>query len=287
MVHKPKIIAIFESTIRKNKEPFSVIDTPGYNYKFLATEGEKGGTLIYISQDLAYKNRSELNISQVTQLQSAFIEFVNENSKNAIVGCIYKHLNMPITEFFSNSPEPLLTKISFEKKKSYSYGVITLINLSNCESGENTYDFLELMLSFSFLPRIMNPTRITPRSQTLVDNIFYNEVQSKIVARNIATDISGHLTQFIARPVKQHTEHLNEDIYRRNCKTLNHGKFKEDFNKIDWGTLLPGNNIDIAYDNFLEKVENLISKHLSIEKVFERKLKQQKIKPWINNDLLK
>ena len=51
--------------------------------------------------------------------------------------------------------------------------------------------------------------------------------------------------------------------------------------------MLSGNNIDVAYDNFLEKVENLISKHLPLEKVFERKLKQQKIKPWISNDLLK
>ena len=39
----------------------------------------------------------------------------------------------------------------------------------------------------------MNPTRITPRSQTLTDNIFYNEVQPKIIAGNIATDISDHL----------------------------------------------------------------------------------------------
>ena len=77
----------------------------------------------------------------------------------------------------------------------------------------------------------MNPTRITPRSQTLIDNIFYNDVQSKIIAGNIATDISHHLTQFTAIPGR-HTEHLNEDIYRRNYKTLNHDKFKEDFNKI-------------------------------------------------------
>ena len=51
--------------------------------------------------------------------------------------------------------------------------------------------------------------------------------------------------------------------------------------------MFPGNNIDVAYDNFLEKVENLISKHLPLEKVSKRKLKQQKGKPWISNDLLK
>ena len=84
IVHRPKIIAISESSIRKNKEPLSAIDIPGCNYEFTATEGEKGGTLIYISQDLIYKNRSDLNISQVKQHESAFIEVVNENRKNII-----------------------------------------------------------------------------------------------------------------------------------------------------------------------------------------------------------
>ena len=69
IVHEPKIIAISESRIRKNKEPLSVIDIPGYDYEFTATEGEKGGTLNYISQDLTYKNRSDVNISQLKQLE--------------------------------------------------------------------------------------------------------------------------------------------------------------------------------------------------------------------------
>ena len=63
----------------------------------------------------------------------------------------------------------------------------------------------------------MNPTRTTPRSQTLIDNIFYNEVQPKIIVVNIATDISDHLTQFIAIPGR-HTAHLNEDIFGRTIR---------------------------------------------------------------------
>ena len=168
---------------------------------------------------MKYNNRSDWNISQVKQLESTFIEVVNENRKNTIVGCIYKHLIMSITEFISDFLEPLLNKISFEKKEVILLGDYN-INLLNCESDKNTYDFLELMLSFSFMPKIMNPTKITPRSQTLIDNIFYNEVQPKIIAGNIATDISDHLIQFIAIPGKRNTEHLNEDIYRRNYKTI-------------------------------------------------------------------
>ena len=175
IVHKPKIIAITEDRIRENKEPLSVIDIPGYDYEFMATEGEKGGTLVYISQDLTYKNRSDLNISQAKQLELTFIEAVNEKRKNTIVGYIYKHPNMPITEFISDFLKPLLTKISLEKKEVTLLGDYN-INLLNCESDNNTCDFLELMLCFSLMPRIMKPTRITPRSQTLIDNIFYNEV---------------------------------------------------------------------------------------------------------------
>ena len=87
---------------------------------------------------------------------------------------------MPITEFISDFLEPL-TKISLEKKEVILLGDYN-INLLNCESDKNASKFLELMLSFSLIPRIMNPTRITPRSQTLIDNIFYREVQPKIIA---------------------------------------------------------------------------------------------------------
>ena len=103
-----------------------------------------------------------MNISQVKQLESTFIEVVNENRRNAIVGCIYKHPNMPITEFISDFLEPLLTKISLEKKE-VTLQVDYNTNLLSCESDKNTCDFLELMLSFSLMPRIMNSTRITPR----------------------------------------------------------------------------------------------------------------------------
>ena len=61
---------------------------------------------------------------------------------------------------------------------------------------------------------------------------------------------------------------ISTEVTIRLC--LNHERFKEDFNKIDWTTLLSGNNIDVAFDNFLEKVENLISKHLPLEKVSKR-----------------
>ena len=247
---------------------------------------KKGYTLLYISQDLKYKNRSDLNISQAKELESTFIEIENKNSKNTIVGCIYKHPNMSITEFISDFFEPLLTKMSFEKKEVMLLGDYN-INLLNCDSDKNTSEFLELLLSFSFLPRIMKPTRITSRSQTLIDNIFYNELHSNIVADNITTDISHHLTQFVAIPGDWLTEIKNQEIYRRNYKTLNSDKFKKDFNKINCTNIFADKNVDDTYDSFLEETEKILNKHIPLEKVSNRQLKEQIRKPWINNDLMK
>ena len=74
---------------------------------------------------------------------------------------------------------------------------------------------------------LMKPTRITSRSQTLIDNIFYNELHSNIVAGNITTDTSDHLTQFVAIPGDWHTEIKNQEIYRRNYKNLNSDKIQK------------------------------------------------------------
>ena len=81
MKHRPKIIAISETRIRKNKKTLSKIDIPGYNCEFTPTETEKCGTLLYIPQDLKYKNRLDLNISQAKELESLLYKLEKKKKK--------------------------------------------------------------------------------------------------------------------------------------------------------------------------------------------------------------
>ena len=119
MKHRPEIIAISESRIRKNKETLANINILGYNFEHTPTDAEKGGTLLYISKDLKYKIRKDLNILQTKLLESTFIEVLNKkNKKNMIIGCIYKHPVMSIPEFLTDFLNPLLQKLSFEKKRN-------------------------------------------------------------------------------------------------------------------------------------------------------------------------
>jgi hypothetical protein len=52
-----------------------------------------------------------------------------------------------------------------------------------------------------FTPLITSPTRVTSKTKTLIDNIFFNEFCSNIVSGNLS-GISDHMPQFALIPTK-------------------------------------------------------------------------------------
>ena len=52
---KPKILAILERRIRKDRQPISNINLQNYIYEHTATEASTRGALVYIEKDLTYK----------------------------------------------------------------------------------------------------------------------------------------------------------------------------------------------------------------------------------------
>ena len=62
MKTRPKIVGISESGLQINKQPINNISLPNYVYEHTPTEFGKGGTLLYIDQNLKYKVRGDLNI---------------------------------------------------------------------------------------------------------------------------------------------------------------------------------------------------------------------------------
>ena len=79
----------------------------------------------------------------------------------------------------------LLEKVSKEQKSAFLLGDFN-INLLNYNVHSPTNEFLDSLASNSFLPYILQPTRITSHSKTLIDNIFTNI--------NLPDSISGNLT---------------------------------------------------------------------------------------------
>ena len=71
------------------------------------------------------------------------------------------------------------------------------IDLLKYDSDIDSFTFLGKMYSSFLLPYIFSPSRLTTRSQTLIDNIFSNNIQEDTNSGNLTSTISDHYAQFL------------------------------------------------------------------------------------------
>ena len=124
-------------------------------------------------------------------MKSTFIEIVNPRKSNIIVGVIYRQPSEDLADFNCNYLNKLLENTSKEQKSILLLGDFN-DNLLNYNEHNETNDFLDSCASNSFIPLILQPTRITSHSNTFIDNIFSNVIDSDIVSGNLIATISDH-----------------------------------------------------------------------------------------------
>ena len=178
---------------------------------------------------------------------------------------------------------PLLDKLSNENKDIMIMGDFN-VNLINCNDDKNISNFLDTMLSHSFLPFITTPTRITRNTKTLIDNIFYNKPLNDITSGNLSSIISDHLIHFLIESSK-FTEKSPQMVYRQRCyKHFDKLQFRADLIKVNWGSFCHDPDPNSAVEHFLKIVERLLDKHAPYKNI--KHLKSQfETKPWITAGL--
>ena len=114
-----EIRAVSETRITKQVSLLNNLNLNNYNFEFTPTETSAGGTLPYIANHLSYKCCNDLSIYKKSELESTFIGIVNTKKSNIIVGVIYRHQSMDLTDFNCNYLNKLLDNISKEQKSMY------------------------------------------------------------------------------------------------------------------------------------------------------------------------
>ena len=98
---------------------------------------------MYVSSNLNFKFRCDLDFSLPKVAESLFIEIVKPQGKNIVTGVIYRPANQNVHEFLIMTNE-LLSKISKENKACYLMGDLNL-NLINHQSHSVTGEFLDAL----------------------------------------------------------------------------------------------------------------------------------------------
>ena len=234
--------------------------------------------LLYIANHLSYKCRNDLNIYKKNELESTFIEIVNPKKSNILVGVIYRHPYL----------SKLLQNISKEQKSIFLLGDLN-VNLLNYNEHNQTNEFLHFLASNSFVPLILQPTRIISHSNTLIDNIFSIFIDRDIISGNLTATISDHLPQFSIVPnMFGNIPGNKSNIYERDWSKVDRENFILDYFSVEWEDLLKTDDLNAkkSTKNFLDEINMLLDTYAPLKRVKKYKLKF-KSKPWITLGLQK
>ena len=282
------VIGISETKIKKGIIPDYKVTIDGYQQYSTPTESDKGGVILYISKKYFCKPRKDLDkiLYKSYALESIFVEIILTNKKNILLGCIYRHPSMEVSDFNENYLIPFMDKIEVNKN-IFLLGDFN-IDLMNNDVDTHIATYLDTLTSNLFVPHIIHPTRITSHSRTLIDNIFSNFsnfAQGK--SGNLTLSISDHLAQFLIIPLDLGFVPRKSNIYKRDLKHFDRVTFLEEINHIDWPTILKLENGDpnLSFNNFYSAISTIIDKYIPMRKRSRKEIKHQS-KPWITKEIL-
>ncbi len=254
-----------------------------------------GGVAIYVHNSLSYRVRNDLNlISRTTDMdefdhsESLFIEILSSDKKNIIVGNIYR-AHRSNTDSFINDLNTTLTKISRENKHCYISGDFNF-DLLKCNDVHVINDFLSVFYNYNMYPLIDRPTRITPSSATLIDNIFTNVFNHKITSGVIIADLTDHypIYQSTSSVFRQDNNYFNKQSRLFNKNRIDN--FCNDISLVNWDFVLHSDTTNDAYDTFMCKFMEIYNIHFPYRSSrVSNSARRRNIprKPWITSAIVK
>ena len=275
------VLCISETSQKENCDFKLNVTINGYKQPYcIGSKTSRGGVAIYVKDNLNVLLRSDLSKNTLS-FEAVWIEIIQKN-KNIICGCIYRHPNSDINQFLEYF-EKALSKVTKENKECYISGDFN-INLLNYDQNKISTDFLDLMSSAAFLPSILEPTRITESSSTLIDNIFTNNIKQSSLSGNILISFADHLTQFISVH-KTIVKNKPKNVQKRDFLSFNNQSFKDDVSIQTWNSLTI-NDTDKKFDDFLWRFEACVNRHAPLKNV-TLKQNNKKNKPWFTHYILR
>ena len=276
------LICLTETTQKADSNFNMNVNLNGYKSPFiLGSYSARGGVAIYAKENLNVIERNDLT-KLSTSYESIWIEIVNKKSKNVICNCTYRHPNADLDEFITYMNQ-CIDQVNKEKKDCYISGDFN-IDLIKTDSNVKYNEFICMMAAQGFLPHILQPSRITEHSSTLIDNIYGNCINHDSTSGNILLQFADHLCQFLTLN-KPPDKSKPKKAVRRDYSNFNENAFLEDVSIQNWNALnLLGT--DNKFNDFIWRLEACVDRHAPLKKLSTTQRKRND-NPWINNHIIR
>ena len=273
------VIGLTETWLNSNIS--HLFSLPGFEFVYRNRHKRVGGGVgLYISKKLKHIIQEEISITSDV-VESLFIELMNPHGKNILIGVIYRPPRSNFNDFLT-SLQDLVQNPNILNKDVFLMGDFN-IDLMKCNSQNNSQEFIETLMSASFLPLISKPTRVASQSATLIDNIFCNVLplpESGIVL----SDITDHYPIFAQVPIKLTKQ--NNFYRRRKITTDNLTSLQNSLKEIDWSFVYNTTDVNLSYDKFIATITSKIDNHIPMRNIKNRYKRIPKL-PWITQSILR
>ena len=277
---KLDIVAITETSEKEEVGFINNVKIEGYDMYHKASKSSKGGSVIYVNNNFNSIQRHDLETSNV-EFESTWVEIKNKNCKNIVTGSIYRHPHNNSTEFFQYL-EKCLSKLSKENKEVYICGDFNF-DLLKIDTDSITQHFFNLLCSYSYLPNVLQPTRVTENTATVIDNIFSNNIHDEMTCGNILLTLSEHFSQF-ASIRRDRIDYKKLNMYQRVYSKFSSESFRDDVSIQNWNYSL--DNVHATFKDFYMKLEGAVERHAPLKKLTPKEIKL-KSKPWLSTKIIK
>lgn len=267
-------------------ESWNIANTSQYNINGYSTFYSRGeynqndGVVVFV------KDEVDCTFDTIKYSDNTFcILNFEKNDISFCVICVYRLPSTDASQFVNDFQN--LIKLTDKNKVCLFAGDMNIDVLDLNDNCTNHY--LNVMAQNGFLSCVNEPTRVTSTSQTCIDHMFVRR-PSKIhnldlIPVIVQSDVTDHYA--VVLQFRQSDAMYKKNINPPNpqySNILDYTKLKNYLLSESWDGLYTQSNPNVAYDNFIQKLQCHIG---SSKKMIKIKSVYKKIKPWITDGLVK
>lgn len=232
-----------------------------------------GGVAIYVRDDTAFKNMSEIRFND--KIECATLE-IHVHNLNIQISGIYRSPNHPLSD-----TEQILESI-LEPAKHKKLIIAGDLNIDlSCNNREAT-KLQSLIDNHNLTQLISLPTRIGKTSSTIIDHIITNCTQ---ITKSYITElfIADHFAcGCIIEAKNSREDECNQQKITANPENII--KLRQCIKKIDWIRVL-SNDPETSLNNMQETLQKAVLETCRAKPLKNKK--RQPIQPWMTKEILK
>ena len=263
------------------KLPDNLFKIEGYKFIRFDRTRHGGGVAVYCRDRFKSKVREDI---PKTSLEMIGVEVTPLRAAPFLVLSWYRPPSDPIGTF--DKLEQVMCFLELEGKE------IILLGDTNCDLSvnSNTTDgsvplfagnarhIKDMYESFGLTQLILEPTRETEQTSTLIDHIAVSIVRNISKSGVVRTAISDHYLVYLVRKYLGGIELKYKQIYTRQMKNFNEETFLRDLSAYDWSSILYcSEDINVVVETWSSMLSFIIETHAPMM----QKRVSERYSPWL------